>query len=63
MNPLPNIDFPYAAPIPHQFAMKVYVDTWIYISEKFGNMRFIKVYEGILTYEKFVYPTIPSFIY
>ena len=54
MNPLPNIDFPYTAPIPHQRAMKVYVDTWIYISEKFGNVRFFKVYEGILTYEKFV---------
>lgn len=28
MNPLPNIDFPYTAPIPHQFAMKLYADTW-----------------------------------
>ena len=54
MNPLPNIDFPYAAPIPHQFAMKVYVDTWIYVTEKFENMGFIEVYRGILKYEKFV---------
>ena len=51
MNPLPNIDFPYAAPIPHQFAMNVYVDTWICITEKFGNMGFIEVYRGILRYE------------
>ena len=63
MNPLPNIDFPYAAPIPHQRAMKVYVDTWIYISKKFWNMGYIEDYEGILRYEKFVYPTIPNFIY
>ena len=27
MNPLPNIDFPLTAPIPHQRAMKGYVDT------------------------------------
>ena len=54
MNPLPNFDFPHAAPIPHQRAMKLYVDTSIYISEKFGNMGYIEVYKGILTYEKFV---------
>ena len=63
MNPLPNIDFPSSAPIPHQFAMKVYVDTWICITEKFGNMGFIEAYEGILRYGKFRYPTIPNFIY
>ena len=34
--------------------MKLHEDTWIYISEKFGNMGFIEVYEGILRYEKFV---------
>ena len=54
MNPFPNIDFPYTAPIPHQRAMKVYVDTWIYISEKFENTVYIDVYEGVLRYEKFV---------
>ena len=46
-----NIVFPFAAPIPHQFAMKVYVDTWIYVTEKFVNMGFIEVYKGILRYE------------
>ena len=41
MNPgFPNGRFPHAAPIPHQFAMKVFVDTWIYVTEKFGNMGF-----------------------
>ena len=54
MNPLPNIDFPYTAPIPHQRAMKLHEDTWIYISEKFGNMEYIEDYKGILRYEKFV---------
>lgn len=34
--------------------MKLHEDTWIYISEKFGNMVYIEVYEGILRYEKFV---------
>ena len=63
MNPFPNIDFPFAAPIPHQFAMKVYVDTWIYVTEKFVNMGFIEVYRGILRYETGIYPTIPNFIY
>ena len=58
----PNGRFPYTAPIPHQFAMKVYVDTWIYATEKFGNMGFIEVYRGILRYETGIYPTIPSFI-
>ena len=48
---------------PHQFAMKVYVDTWIYVTEKFGNMGYIEVYRGILRYETGIYPTIPSFIY
>ena len=62
MNPLPNIDFPYTAPIPHQFAMKVYIDTWIYVTEKFANMGFVEVYRGILRYETGIYPTIPSFI-
>ena len=51
MNPFPNIDFPHTAPIPHQFAMKVYVDTWIYVTEKFGKLGFIEVYRGILRYE------------
>ena len=54
MNPLPNIDFPHTAPIPHQRAMKLHEDTWIYISEKFGNMEYIEDYKGILRYEKFV---------
>ena len=62
MNPLPNIDFPYTAPIPHQSAMKPYEDTWIYISEKFGKLGYIEVYKGILRYETGIYPTIPSFI-
>ena len=26
-------------------------------------MGYIEVYEGVLRYEKFVYPTIPNFIY
>lgn len=43
--------------------MKVYVDTWIYVTEKFGNMGFIEVYRGILRYETGIYPTIPNFIY
>ena len=43
--------------------MKVYADTWIYVTEKFGNMGYIEVYEGILRYETGIYPTIPSFIY
>ena len=42
--------------------MKVYVDTWIYVTEKFGNMGFIEVYRGILRYETGIYPTIPNFI-
>ena len=63
MNPLPNIDFPYTAPIPHQFAMKVYVDTWIYVTEKFGKLGYIEVYRGILRYETGIYPTIPNFIF
>ena len=52
MNPgFPNGRFPYTAPIPHQFAMKVFVDTWIYVTEKFGNMGYIEVYRGILRYK------------
>ena len=43
--------------------MKVYVDTWIYVTEKFGNMGFIEVYRGILRYETGIYPTIPNFIF
>ena len=54
MNPRSNIDFPSSAPIPHQRAMKLHEDTWIYISEKFGNMEYIEDYNGILRYEKFV---------
>ena len=42
--------------------MKVYVDTWIYVTDKFGNMGFIEVYRGILRYETGIYPTIPNFI-
>ena len=42
--------------------MKVYVDTWIYVTEKFGNMGFIEVYRGILRYETGIYPTIPNFM-
>ena len=62
MNPHPNIDLPYAAPIPHQRAMKLHEDTWIYISEKFGKLGYIEVYKGILRYETGIYPTIPNFI-
>ena len=40
------------APIPHQFVMKVYVDAWIYVTEKFVNMGNIELYEGVLRYEK-----------
>ena len=42
--------------------MKLYVSTWIYITEKYENMGFIEVYEGIQRYEKAVYPTITYFI-
>ena len=31
--------------MPHQFAMKVYVDTWIYVTEKFGNIGYIDAYD------------------
>jgi hypothetical protein len=62
MNPFPKCCLPSTAPIPHQFAMKPYVDTWIYITKKCGNMRFIEVYEGILNYIMTQNPTIPSFI-
>ena len=42
--------------------MKVYVDTWIYVTEKFGKLGYIEVYRGILRYETGIYPTIPNFI-
>lgn len=63
MNPLPECCFPHSAPIPHQFVMKVYIDTWIYVTEKFVNMGNIELYEGVLRYEKADYPPIPNFIY
>ena len=63
MNPLPECCFPHSAPIPHQFVMKVYVDAWIYVTEKFVNMGNIELYEGVLRYEKADYPPIPSFIF
>ena len=44
MNPLPECCFPHSAPIPHQFVMKVYVDAWIYVTEKFVNMGNIELY-------------------
>ncbi len=47
MNPLPECCFPHSAPIPHQFVMKVYVDAWIYVTEKFVNMGNIELYEGV----------------
>lgn len=62
MNPLPECCFPHSAPIPHQFVMKVYVDAWIYVTEKFVNMGNIELYEGVLRYEKADYPPIPNFI-
>ena len=64
MNLFPSvIPFKTPAPIPHQSAMKVYGDTWFYVTEKFGNMGFIEVYRGVLRYENGIYPTIPSFMY
>ena len=63
MNPLPECCFPHSAPIPHQFVMKVYIDAWIYVTEKFVNMGNIELYEGVLRYEKADYPPIPNFIY
>lgn len=63
MNPLPECCFPHSAPIPHQFVMKVYVDAWIYVTEKFVNMGNIELYEGVLRYEKADYPPIPNFIF
>ena len=62
MNPLPECCFPNSAPIPHQFVMKVYVDAWIYVTEKFVNVGNIELYEEISRYEKADYPPIPSFI-
>lgn len=43
--------------------MKVYVDTWIYVTEKYENMGFIELYKGILRYETGILPTIPNFIW
>ena len=63
MNPLPECCIPHSAPIPHQFVMKVYVDAWIYVTEKFVNMGNIELYEGVLRYEKADYPPIPNFIF
>lgn len=60
MNPLPECCFPHSAPIPHQFVMKVYVDAWIYVTEKFVNMGNIELYEGVLRYEKTDYTPIPK---
>lgn len=62
MNPLPKYCFPHSAPIPHQFVMKVYVNAWIYVTEKFVNRGNIELYEEILRYEKADYPPIPNFI-
>ena len=63
MNPLPECCFPNSAPIPHQFVMKVYVDAWIYVTEKFVNVGNIELYEEISRYEKADYPPIPNFIF
>lgn len=60
MNPLSECCIPHSAPIPHQFVMKVYVDAWIYVTEKFVNMGNIELYEGVLRYEKADYPPIPG---
>ena len=63
MNPFPKMNhFKTPAPIPHQFAMKLHGDAWIYISEKFWNMGIMDKYGAILAYEKFGYLTIPNFI-
>ena len=43
--------------------MKVYVDAWIYVTEKFVNVGNIELYEEISRYEKADYPPIPNFIY
>ena len=42
--------------------MKVYVDAWIYVTEKFVNVGNIELYEEISRYEKADYPPIPNFI-
>ena len=42
--------------------MKVYVDAWGYVTEKFVNMGNIELCEGILRYKKADYPPIPNFI-
>ena len=54
MNQFPEYRFPYSAPIPHQFAMNIYANTWIYTTKKCVNMGFIELYKGILRYEKAV---------
>ena len=43
--------------------MKVYVDAWGYVTEKFVNMGNIELCEGILRYKKADYPPIPNFMY
>lgn len=52
MNQFPKYRFSYTAPIPHQFVMKVYENTLIYVSKKCVNTGYIEVYKGILRYEK-----------
>lgn len=42
--------------------MKVYVDAWIYVTEKFVNVGNIELYEEISRYEKADYPPIPNFM-
>ena len=42
--------------------MKVYVDAWGYVTEKFVNMGNIELCEGILRYKKADYPPMPNFI-
>ena len=42
--------------------MKVYVDAWGYVTEKFVNMGNIELCEGILRYKKADYPPNSEFI-
>ena len=42
--------------------MKVYVDAWGYVTEKFVNIGNIELCEGILRYKKADYPPMPSFM-
>ena len=42
--------------------MKVYVDAWIYVTEKFVNVGNIELYEEISRYEKADYPPMPNFM-